>query len=121
MSTVLDDFLKNKIDLNQLKKELGDDLYNVPVATPRKVCAEDLIFLIKQYVSREITLQAMVDWVNVVWFTDLFEYNPLEEETISSVISLLETLDEDDVQFSDKEFLDMIECLSNNKAYECHG
>ena len=118
MCTILNDFLKIKINLNQLKKELGDDLYNVTITTPRKVYAEDLIFLITQYISRKITLQEIVDWVNVVWFTDLFEYNSLEEESISSVISSLETLDEDDVQFSDNEFIDMIECLSNNKVYE---
>ncbi len=118
MNAILNDFIKTKINLNQLKKELGNDLYNVTITTPRKVCAEDLIFLINQYISRKITLQEIVDWVNVVWFTDLFEYNPLEEESIASVISLLETLDEDDVQISNKEFMDMIECLSNNKVYK---
>ena len=46
-----------------------------------------------------------MDWVNVVWFTDLFEYNSLEEESIASVVSLLETLDEDDAQFSNKELM----------------
>lgn len=119
MSEILNDFLKTKIDLNQLKKELGNDLYNVAVTTPKKVCAEDLIFLINQYISCKVTLQEMVDWVNVIWFTDLFEYNPIEEESIASVISLLETLDEGDVQFSNKEFMDMIESLSDNKVYEC--
>ena len=79
MCTILNDFLKIKIDLNQLKKELGDDLYNVNITTPRKVYAEDLIFLITQYITHKITLQEIVDWVNVVWFTDLFEYNSLEE------------------------------------------
>ena len=112
-------FLKTKIKLSQLKKELGNDLYNVTITSPRKVCAEDLIFLINQYISHKITLQEIVDWVNVVWFTDLFEYNTSEEESIASVISLLETLDEDDVQFSNKELMDMIECLSNNKVYKC--
>ncbi len=118
MNAILNKFLKTKINLSQLKKELGNDLYNVSVTTPKKVCAEDVVFLINQYISRKVTLQEMVDWVNVVWFTDLFEYNLSEEESIASVISLLETLDENDVQFSDKEFLDMIECLSNNRVYE---
>ncbi|MBQ4517418.1 MAG: hypothetical protein II997_02405 [Clostridia bacterium] len=117
MYTVLNDFLRLKTNLKQLKERLGNDLYNVAVKTPQKVYASDLIFLINQYISRKITLQEIVDWVNVVWFTDLFEYNIAEEESIASVISLLETLDEDDIQFSDKEFMDMIECLSNNKVY----
>ncbi len=119
MYTILNDFLKAKINLKQLKEELGYDLYNVAINTPQKVYATDLIFFINQYVSGKISLQEIVDWVNVVWFTDLFEYNTAEEESIASVISLLETLDEDDIQFSDKEFMDMIECLSKNKIYEC--
>ena len=118
MNAILNDFLKIKISLNQLKKELGEDLYNVTITAPRKVYAEDLVFLINQYISRKITLQEMVDWVNVVWFTDLFEYNSLEEESIASVATLLEALDEDDAQLSDKELMNMIECLSNNKVYK---
>ena len=118
MNAILNDFLKSKINLNQLKEKLWKDLYNVTVKTPQKVYASDLICLIDQYICGKISLQEMVDWVNVVWFTDLFEYNASEEESIASVISLLETLDEDDVQFSDKEFLYMIECLSNNEVYE---
>lgn len=118
MCTILNDFLKNKINLNQLKKELGNDLYNVSIKTPKKVCAKDLIFLINQYVYNKISLQEMIDWVNVVWFTDLFEYNEAEEESIASVISLLETLDEDDIQFSNKDFMDMVECLSDNRVYK---
>jgi hypothetical protein len=64
-----------------------------------------------------ISLQELIDWVNVVWFTDLFEYNTSEEESISSVMSSLETLDEDDVQFANKEFEDMIKCLHKNEIY----
>ena len=117
MRAILTDFLKTKINLKQLKEQIGNDLYNVVIKTPQKVYASDLIFLINQYVAGKISLQEIVDWVNVVWFTDLFEYNASEEESIASVISLLETLDEDDIQFSDKDFIDMIECLSNNKVY----
>lgn len=118
MGTILNDFLKMKINLKQLKEELGNDLYNLNIKTTEIVYANDLIFLINQYVSGKISLQEVVDWVNIVWFTDLFEYNPSEEEAIASVISLLETLDEDNAQFSNIEFINMIECLSNNKVYK---
>ncbi len=117
MKAVLSDFLKLKIDLNQLKGKLGEDLYNIKITKPEKVCAKDLIFLINQYTSGKISMQAVVDWVNVVWFTDLYEYNPMEEESIASVMSLLETLDESDVDISDKEFSKMVECLITNTIY----
>ena len=118
MNAILNDFLKNRIDLNQLKKEYGSDLYNVRIEKPMEVNCKDIILVIDQYISGKITLQEIVDWVNVVWFTDLFEYNSVEEESIASVISSLETLDEDGVQFSDDDFIKMIACLSNNKVYE---
>ena len=59
-----------------------------------------------------------MDWVNIIWFTDLYEYNLAEEESIASVITLLETLDEDDVALSNDEFLNMVKCLENNKIYD---
>lgn len=59
----------------------------------------------------------MVDWVNVVWFTELFEYSAKEENSIESVITLLETLDEG-VIFGDKEYDKMIECLKTNTECE---
>ncbi len=117
MNVALDDFLKTKINLEQLKKACGQDLYNVKITTPRKVYAKDIIFLINQYISDSITLQEVVDWVNVVWFTDLFEYNQSEEEAIASVMSVLETLDEDNVKISDKELMEIMKCLSNNNVY----
>ena len=118
MHRILNDFLKAKIGLEQLKEKIGNDLYNVTIENPKTVYASDLVFLINEYVSEKISLKEIVDCVNVIWFTDLYEYNIPEEDSIASVISLLETLDEDDMQFSNKDFMNMIECLSNNKIYE---
>jgi hypothetical protein len=41
----------------------------------------------------------------------------LINQYVSGLISFLETLDEDGVQILNKEFEDMIECLSNNEVY----
>ena len=117
MNKVLKDFLKTRINLSQFKKELGDNLYNVKVEKAQIVCSQDLILLINQYLDHKRTLQEVVEWVNVIWFTDLYEYNPLEEDSIASVMSALETLDEEGVQFSKEDFLEMIKCLTNNTEY----
>jgi len=116
--TVLNDFLKIRINLKQLKKEFGENLYNVEIKEPMIVHSKDLIFLINQYISNKITLQEVADWVNVVWFTELFEYNPAEEDSISSVMTILETIDEDDEWFSNGDFKKMIDCLLCNTEYE---
>ena len=118
MCTILNDFLKAKINLKQLKEKLGSDLYNVAIKTPKKVYANDLILIINQYISGKISLQEIVDWVNVVWFTDLYEYNESEEETIASVLFVLETLDENDADITEEDLKKMIKCLTKNDVYE---
>ena len=116
MKTLLNNFLKNKTDINELKKVFGSNLYNANIASPEIVHANDVIFVIEQYVSGKMTLQQITDWVNVMWFTELFDYNDQEEESIASVLSVLETLDEEGVHFSSEEFARMIQCLSNNEV-----
>ena len=117
MKTLLNNFLKNKTDINELKKVFGSNLYNANIATPEIVYSKDVIFIIEQYVSGKMTLQQITDWVNVMWFSELFDYNDQEEESIASVISVLETLDEEGVHFSNDEFEKMMQCLSNNEVF----
>lgn len=117
MKTLLNNFLKNKTDINELKKVFGSNLYNANIASPEIVYAKDVIFIIEQYVSGKMTLQQITDWVNVMWFSELFDYNDQEEESIASVISVLETLDEEGVHFSNDEFEKMMQCLSNNEVF----
>lgn len=115
--TILNDFLRNKTDINELKKAFGNNLYSASIEFPEIIYAKDVIFIIEQYMSGKMTLQQITDWVNVVWFTELFDYNDQEEEAISSVISVLETLDEKGVHFSNDEFEKMIQCLSKNEEF----
>lgn len=117
MKTLLNNFLKNKADINELKKVFGNNLYNANIASPIILHANDVIFIIEQYVLGKMTLQQITDWVNVMWFTELFEYSDNEEESIASVVSVLETLDEEGVHFSNDEFEKMIQCLTNNEVF----
>lgn len=61
-------------------------------------------------------MSKLVAWVNVIWFTELYEYGSKEENAIASVMALLETLDEG-VAFTPEEYAEMIECLEANR--EC--
>lgn len=117
MKTVLSKYKHFDISLQELKSVLGENLYNVADVTPEKVVAADVVYAIKQYLSKAVTLSELVDWVNVVWFTELYEYATKEENAIASVMALLETLDEG-VEFSDEEYAVMIECLNNNTECE---
>lgn len=108
-------FKKNEIGIVQLKEALGNDLYNVQNCKPETVYAKDVIFLIEKFLSKEIPLEAVLDWVNVIWFTDLYRYDSSEEESIASVMTFLEMLDEPDVEFSKEDYEKMIVSLSTNQ------
>lgn len=42
----------------------------------------------------------LVEWVNVVWFTELFVFDDEDADSIVSVPEVLETMDEDGVVVS---------------------
>lgn len=117
MISVLNKFKKLEIDIRQLKNELGDDLYNVSGITPERICAKDVCFVIEQYLSNQINMSILLDWVNTIWFTELYVYNSAEEDTIASVITSLETLDEDGMEFSQGDFAQMLDSLKSNIPY----
>lgn len=114
MNSVLKKFKKLEIDVNHLKDILGDDLHNVSGVKSEKICAGDVCFVVEQYLSNQIDISTMLDWVNTVWFTELYEYNAAEEDTIASVMTAIEAIDEDGVLISQDDFAHMLECLKSN-------
>lgn len=97
-----------------LRKTYGADLHNVEVE-PEIVSATDVIFAIESYLNRTVTKEQLVQWVNVLWFTDLYEYESACEDTIAEVMTLLESIDEEEVAFSEEEYREMIEALRRNR------
>ena len=71
-------------------------------------------FGVCDYFGKSASLSKLVAWVNVIWFTELYEYDSKEENAITSVMALLETLDEG-VAFTPEEYAEMIECLEANR------
>lgn len=117
MKTTLKKYKRFAISLQQLKSVLGEDLYNVADVTSEKVSAADVVYAMKQYLAKTVSLSELVAWVNVIWFTELYEYNSKEENAIASVMALLETLDEG-VAFTPEEYAEMIECFEANRECE---
>lgn len=113
INTILNQYKNFKISLQKLKYVFGEDLYNISDILPQTVNSNDIIYAIQQYLTNSVSLIDLLNWVNTIWFTDLYEYNTKEENTIASVMSLLETLDEG-VEFSNEEYLMMIDCLQKN-------
>ncbi len=105
------------ITKTELCRQLGDDLHNVEVIHPVCIKASDVRAGIGRVLSGEKTLEELVDWVNVVWFTELFDFPDAETDSIVSVLEVLETLDEDGVYISDEELKAMQLALDGNKEY----
>ncbi len=117
MKETLLKFKELEINKAQLKKEIGEDLYNIDCPNPVLVNIQDLSKVIQSYVDENISLQQLVDWVNVVWFTELFELLEKESDSIMSVLEVLENLDEDNTSVSTQDFSEMLKALSNNCIY----
>ena len=114
---ILRKYKRFAISLKQLKSVLGEDLYNVADVTPEKVSAADIVYAMKQYFTKTVSLSELAAWVNVIWFTELYECDSKEENAIASVMALLEILDEG-VAFTPEEYAETIECLEANRECE---
>lgn len=68
--------LKAKSDL---QKYFGEDLLNATCTTPVVISVNDVINALTEYETGKVSLNTLVEWVNVIWFTDLFEYTEYEE------------------------------------------
>ena len=117
MDAISKEYRAMHITKAELCKQLGDDLHNVEVIHPVCIKTSDVRNGIGNVLSGEKTLEEPVDWVNVVWFTELFYFPDGETDSIVSVLEVLETLDEDGVHISDEELKAMQLALDGNKEY----
>ncbi len=114
MNKVLTDFRDLKITREQLKEALGEDLHNIDCAHPLIVRPVHVINVIRSFIEKKVSIEFLVDWVNTVWFTDLFQFYESEADSILSVLEILETLDEDGATLSPTEYENMIDALTQN-------
>ena len=77
----------------------------------------DVVNAIHLYKNGAISKDALVEWVNVVWFTELFVFDDEDADSIVSVLEVLETMNEDGVVVLEDELSEMITALSSNTEY----
>ncbi len=117
MDTILNEYRQMCITKVQLREQLGGNFHNVEVGRPVCIKASDVRDGIGRVLSGEKTPEELVDWVNTVWFTELFDFPDGETNSIVSVLEVLETLDEAGVHSSDEELKAMQLALDENKEY----
>ena len=115
---VFEQFRDLKISKQQLVDYLHNDPHKVIIAEPITVNSGHVKNCLSKYLSSEIDKLAMVDWVNIIWFNDAFEFEDEESDSIASVVTVLETMDEEGVVVTDDQIRKMIKCLESNKDYD---
>ena len=117
MKKHLDLYCKFKISKSELQQALGEDLHNVKCKKAYCISRSDVVNAIQLLLNGIIKKDTLVEWVNVVWFTELYVFNDEDADSIVSVLEVLETMDEDDVIVSEDAFLKMITALTSNAEY----
>ena len=117
VNNLLSSFLNFEATRADLVQEFGEDLLNA-VGPVKTVSVNDVVSAIDRYLNHTITKIQLVDWVNTLWFTDLFEYDDVYADSIASIMAILETLDEEEVVLSEQDFSEMKICLLRNHEYQ---
>ena len=117
MTDILQAFKKAEITKSQLQSYFTQHLFDVPSDKPIYIRNVDLILILKLYQKKAIDLELLIDWVNVTWFTELFECHDDDHYSLGSVSTFLEHLDEDEYAgaLTEENLKTIISALSNNQ------
>lgn len=85
------DLKLNKDDMPPLTYEDENDLLEEPIVIERN----HLIHMLKRFKQERITQEDIYDWVHFVWFSDYFTCADEDADCITSVIQMLEELEEE--------------------------
>jgi hypothetical protein len=80
-------------DLRINRKQLYD-LVKTEQAERITVYNRHLIYVLEEYIKGNIDQERLLEWVNTIWFSELYKYDESERECIGNIISELEELDE---------------------------
>lgn len=106
-----------KITKTELQQAIGENLHNVECQNAYRIRRCDVVNAIQLLQNGTISKDTLVEWVNVVWFTEIYAFDDEDADSIVSVLEVLETMDEDDVIISENELSEMITALSSNTEY----
>ena len=106
-----------KITKTELQQAIGEDLHNVECQKAYRIKRSDVVNAIQLLQNGTISKDTLVEWVNVVWFTELYVFDDDDADSIVSVLEVLETMDEEGVVISENELSEMITALTSNTEY----
>ena len=101
MKKYIDLYRELKISKSELQQAIGEDLHNVKCKKASRIKRSDVVNAIQLLLNGTIDKDTLVEWVNVIWFTELFVFDDKDADSIVSVLEVLETMDEDGVTDQD--------------------
>jgi len=117
---ILFEFKELKTDRASLFRYFGKNPVYAETDNPICITCNDLIKLIEFYVSKKINYEKVIEWCDVVRFSDdLFDYPDEEEaqDVIATVIDEIQDTEETTKSLSDtqiKRWLSLLKALSNS-------
>lgn len=118
MKKTLEKFKKMEIDTKALREEVDIKSLYTWNYDEILVKTSDVYYAIECVLSGKRSLQDLIDWTNIIWFTEVFDMIDEECDSIASVLDIFETLDEDGVTITDDELRAMQDALKKNIDYE---
>ncbi len=96
LQKILADYKTLKITNLELHDKLGENLLNVDIEEGDQVIVDnkDLIFVLQAVKEGRLSIEDLVYWVNIIWFTELYDYSDEHSDAIAGVMNELEELDE---------------------------
>jgi hypothetical protein len=105
-------FKNLEISKNQLYKE--SSLVSSENINRCTIGAQNLIAVLIAFKDKKINQNQLLDWVNVVWFSDWFAYDNNECDAIAAVMDQLEELDERSYELTVEEIEYYVKALEYN-------
>ncbi len=110
-------FMRLDITKNELLDIVKADLKDLTIDNPIIVNSEDVIKVLEAYLNNKINLQDVIDWVNIIWFSDIYDYADYQCDSIASVMNELEEADEDSEKLSQNNIEKYLNALKNNTEF----
>lgn len=109
----IEDYKNLKISLQELKNSLPNIFFN-HCDSRLTVYTEDVQNLLNSFQSGKIGKPELLNWVNTIWFSDLYVYDELQCDCIASILTELEEADERDNVLSKPNIDKYLFALRNN-------
>lgn len=95
--------------LQDLNKERSLDILQKPITkNPKVISKQDVMIVLRAYLSHEVSYQQLLDWVNLILFSDNYTFSGDE---LRDYLDRIEESDEPGRELSDSEVTRIIQLL----------